>query len=498
MTEVQTHTLEQLLQGCEAEQLHLSGAIQSFGAMLRIDANSLIVTHASANLKDFVGTDPTALLGRSIDESGWLTAQQIAMLVTQVGQTSAIRGVIDDTLGRVDALLIRGEGCILMELERNNTPSEPIALQQLQLSFLSAPQNHEEMEHFHQLLVSAFRQIIGFDRIMIYRFALDWSGEVIAEATASGVGSYLGLRFPASDIPAIARNLYMINPARMIPDARAAVVPVLGVDASIPDLTRSDLRSASEVHLVYLANMGVIASFSVPIRLNGQLWGLVACHHHLAQVLTPDQRHACVVLTNTYALGLSSFASGQRLKTIDNLDRRIEGVLEKLAAYADPLDGIETNGQALMDALGAQGFALAIKDNVVINGEGPDVDELAVIDDWFVNHCKNLILNTDHLADLFPYHEPVLSAASGMMAIKAQSPRSGWVRFYWFRQAEPQQVAWAGNPNKPISENVGAIALSPRRSFERWVEIKSDYSRPWTREEQIVASKFRNNLLRWL
>jgi light-regulated signal transduction histidine kinase (bacteriophytochrome) len=195
---------------------------------------------------------------------------------------------------------------------------------------------------------------------------------------------------------------------------------------------------------------------------------------------------------------MSSYMSGQRLKMIDSLDRRIDSVLEKLGNFADPLDGIETNGQALLDALGAQGFAMAIQDNVVIDGDGPNLDGLALIDDWFVNQCPELVLSSDHLADIFPHQSLVLSVASGMMAIKAQSPRSGWVRFYWFRQAEPQHVAWAGNPNKPMTENAGAVALSPRRSFERWVEIKSDYSRPWTKEEQIVAAKFRNNLLRWL
>ncbi len=496
MTDI--NILERLLQGCEAEQLHLSGAIQAFGAMLRLEGEQLIVSHASANLKTFVGVEPRDVLSHSLDNVSGLSSRTIAALVTTPGQTAAIRGVVQDALGRIDALLIRGDGFVLVELERNNAPAEPIALQQLQQPFLNAPQNTDEFEQYHQNLVHSFRSIIGFDRIMIYRFAADWSGEVIAEATAVNVGSYLGLRFPASDIPAIARNLYMQNPSRMIPDTHAATVPVLGVDASLPDLTRSDLRSVSPVHLEYLANMGVVASFSVPIRIAGRLWGLVACHHQTAQVLTPDQRNACVTLASTYSLGMSSYMSGQRLKMIDSLDRRIDSVLEKLGNFADPLDGIETNGQALLDALGAQGFAMAIQDNVVIDGDGPNLDGLALIDDWFVNQCPELVLSSDHLADIFPHQSLVLSVASGMMAIKAQSPRSGWVRFYWFRQAEPQHVAWAGNPNKPMTENAGAVALSPRRSFERWVEIKSDYSRPWTKEEQIVAAKFRNNLLRWL
>jgi light-regulated signal transduction histidine kinase (bacteriophytochrome) len=490
--------LERLLQGCEAEQLHLSGAIQPFGAMLRIDADTLLVTHASANLETFVGIGPKEILGRSIDESISLSSDDLARLPKKPGQTAAITGVLDDARGRIDALLIRGEGFILVELERNDTPAEPIPLQQLQHSLLSAPCDSGELEQYHQYLLQAFRRIIRFDRVMIYRFAEDWSGEVIAEATAAGVGSYLGLRFPASDIPAIARNLYMLNPSRMIPDAKGEPVAVLGIDVSVPDLTRSDLRSVSPVHLEYLANMGIGASFSVPIRMTGRLWGLVACHHRTPQLLVPDQRNACVVLTNTYALGLTSYLAGRRLKMIDSLERRIDGVLEKLALYSDPLDGIESNGNALMEAMEAQGFAMAIMDNVVIAGDGPDLDGLAVIDDWFVNVCKEAILSTDHLANLFPGQIPTLSVASGMMAIKVRSTRSGWVRFFWFRPAEPQEVAWAGNPNKPVSENAGAIALSPRRSFERWVEKKSGYSRPWSNEEKMVASKFRNNLLRWL
>jgi light-regulated signal transduction histidine kinase (bacteriophytochrome) len=134
---------------------------------------------------------------------------------------------------------------------------------------------------------------------------------------------------------------------------------------------------------------------------------------------------------------------------------------------------------------------------VVIAGDGLELDQLAMIDDWFMSECKEFLIGTDHLANLVPGKIEDLRTA-GMMAIKARSPRSGWVRFYWFRPAEPQEVVWAGNPNKPMIENAGAVTLSPRRSFERWVEKKSNYSRAWSGEEKLVARKFRNNLLRWL
>ena len=138
------------------------------------------------------------------------------------------------------------------------------------------------------------------------------------------------------------------------------------------------------------------------------------------------------------------------------------------------------------------------RDGLPIAGVGPDLEGMAVLDDWFLNACKETVALTDHLEDLFPGHTSILASTSGMAAIKARSPRSGWVRFYWFRPAEPRTVAWAGNPEKPMVEDAGAVMLSPRRSFERWIETKSGYSRPWNFEEKMTAGKFRTTLLRWI
>jgi two-component system, chemotaxis family, sensor kinase Cph1 len=492
--------LADLQQGCEEEKLHLSGHIQPFGAMLRVDVESMRITHASENLAEFVGTEARKILGRSIDETGWLSSQSFLKLPPQTGKTLVLTRVMEGAQGRIDALLIRGNSSILIELEKNSGLVEPIPIHQFQRSLMMPPHDRDELEEYHHNLLRAFQDITGYRRIMVYRFRDDWSGEVVAEATAPGMGSYLGLHFPASDIPAIARNLYMLNPSRMIPDATATAVPVIGIgaDATPPDMTWSDLRSVSPVHLQYLSNMGVAASFSVPIRVAGKLWGLVACHNLQPRVLSPDQRNACVGLCSTYALGITSHFASRRLQMLDSLERRVDKIFQTLAEFPDPLDGIESNSQMLIDVMSAQGFAMAISDNVVISGEGPDLEALAHLDHWFVEECQESLTCIDHLADIFPQQPGLMGPISGMMAIKAKTLRSGWVRFYWFRPAEVQEIAWAGNPNKPMLENAGAIALSPRRSFDRWIENRSDFSRPWNNEEKMIASKFRNNLLRWL
>lgn len=493
-----TTSLEALVQHCEAEQLHLSGAIQSFGALIRVDTLSGHITHVSANLADIVGIEAEAVLGLSQDCLPWLLGPALETLSEQPGESVVIRGIIDHGGLKVDGLAIRGAGCILVELERSCRDFGAVSAQRLQTPLLRVPYDEDELARHHGLLTQAFREVTGYDRVMIYRFHDDWSGEVIAEATTGKLGGYLGLRFPATDIPAIARDLYMLNPARMIPDAASKPVPLLGVDPAPPDLTWSGLRSVSPVHLEYLGHMGAGASFSVAIRVGGRLWGLVACHHLTPRILSPEHRMACVSLANAYSLGLTSHLASRRFQSIDGLGRRIAKILEALAEHDDPLDGIPSVAERLRMTMNAQAFAMAAGGDVVIAGDGPDLDGMGIVDDWFLNENREAVVITDHLEDIFRGQPLLLAVVSGMVAVKARSPRSGWVRFYWFRPAQPQEVAWAGNPNKPTVEKAGVAMLSPRRSFEKWIEVKAGYSRPWTGEEKIAASKFRTMLLEWL
>jgi light-regulated signal transduction histidine kinase (bacteriophytochrome) len=205
-----------------------------------------------------------------------------------------------------------------------------------------------------------------------------------------------------------------------------------------------------------------------------------------------------VSLTNTYSLGLTSHLASRRFQSLDSLDRRIEKILEALAQHEDPLDGIARMGDRLKETMGAEAFAMAAGNDVVIAGNGPDLDGMGIIDDWFLNESREMVVITDHLDDIFHGRTLLLEVVSGMVAIKARSHRSGWVRFYWFRPAQPQEVAWAGNPDKPVVEKAGVAMISPRRSFEKWIEFKAGYSRPWSKEEKMTATKFRNTLLQWL
>ena len=496
-------TLEELIAKCESEQLHLSGAIQSFGTLLRIDLQQMILSHVSANAGLILPQGVEALIGRSVDELGWLNASHLHQLttvgsLTQPGASLFLPAMAEGREGRLDVRLIRGNDAVLLELEVLPPLAEKTSIDDSMRQLLNTPYWDSEYAGYHQALVDGVRSVTGFDRAMIYRFHEDWSGEVIAEAVSPDYSGYLGQRFPASDIPRIARELYLKNPARMIPDAHADPVPLLSCDGTVPDLTWSDLRSVSPLHLQYLRNMGVRASFSIPIKVADQLWGLVTCHHRQACHLSNEKRNAAIQLVRTYGLGIATARAAHQLRTIDSMDRRIEHLLEILSSYADPLQGIAPNGQLLIDTASAHGFALAYGNDLATYGDCPTLHGMAALDAWFLNQSKEQIVISEHLVGLFDNEPDITDHVSGLMAIRAYSQRSGWVRFYWFRREEITEVDWAGEPHKQISEDPLATSLSPRTSFEKWTEIRRHHSRHWNALERLIATKLRSLLLCWL
>ena len=134
------------------------------------------------------------------------------------------------------------------------------------------------------------KALLGFDRVMVYRFHSDDTGEVFAEAREMRLESFFGLHYPASDIPPQARKLYLTNILRIISDVAdptVAIAPAVS-PAGIPlDLSLGTLRSVSPIHIEYLRNMGVTASMSISIVVRGKLWGLFACHHYSGARVLP-------------------------------------------------------------------------------------------------------------------------------------------------------------------------------------------------------------------
>ena len=494
------YDLATLTAGCESEQLHRSGAIQSYGALIVLTPDGKTVTHASANLATLTGIDAKEILATEVMLSiPWLYAALTFALGRQKPSSNQLCShITTGSAGWLDAwLTISGEHLLVELLPSRSAP--PLAAQRLQLPLLKTPGNAAELTAHHQALLLGVREITGFDRVMLYHFHDDFSGEVIAEEAREGLGSYMGLRFPASDIPAIARRIYLVNPWRSIPDIETPISAVLGEGVS--NLTNSLLRSVSPVHLKYLEHMGVRASFSLPVKVGGKLWGLVACHH--LSPLAPDPE-ACQVasgMAQAHSIGLGSFLAQSRMQSIEALNRRIEGVLTVFTSYVSPIEAIATEPQPLLDLMNADGLIMAIGDVFVSHGHCPDNAGLALLDAWFLKEPEPAIMS-DTLASMAASVAASIQPLAGLMALKTISrhPKTAGqsVRIYWFRREEPLEVPWAGNPDKPMAENTVIPSLAPRRSFERWIEVKRGVSRPWTNEDRMYCARFRNALLRCL
>lgn len=139
----------------------------------------------------------------------------------------------------------------------------------------------------HEILTTAAQEIRAFldiDRVKIYRFDADGSGEVIAESIkAQRLPSLLGLHFPATDIPPKSRELFLKSRQRVIIDVTAQRKILNQLDCSQTGqlLPVEDIRYApvDPCHVQYLLAMGVLSSLVVPILHQQRLWGLLAIHH---------------------------------------------------------------------------------------------------------------------------------------------------------------------------------------------------------------------------
>src|SRR5690606_18753465 len=138
------------------------------------------------------------------------------------------------------------------------------------------------------------KNTIHYDRVMIYRFADDGHGEVVAEAKNDNLNSWFGLHYPASDIPKQARELYKKNLTRIIADVHTtpSKISTAADNAQPVDLTSSQLMAVSSVHIQYLKNMVVASSFSISILYMNDLWGLIACHNYTPRFIDYNARES--------------------------------------------------------------------------------------------------------------------------------------------------------------------------------------------------------------
>jgi light-regulated signal transduction histidine kinase (bacteriophytochrome) len=476
------------LTACDREPIHVPGSIQPHGLLLVADADTHRVVAGAGALEAVFGPD---WLGAEVDA---LVRQDLRAaaggLAAGPGGTLPAETV---TLGgrEWDVAVHRGAKALLVELEP--APEEPLRAGQL-LGWLDmVAQGFERAIDLQALCVraaQAFRQLTGFDRVMIYRFLDDEAGRVVAEDAAPGQAAFLHHHFPATDIPRQARALYVRNRTRAIPDVGYRPAPLRPAGHAGLDLSDVALRSVSPIHVQYLKNMGVGASASISIVKDGLLWGLIACHNQAPRQLPRDVRGAAATLASGLARQVKAKEEAEAYRDRLRLRAAEDAVAPRVAAASGLPQAVRDTHEDLRAMLGGDGLALVAGGLIEGYGACPPAPAIAELARWARTRDGGEPVATHHLSALLPQAEAWRREASGLLALPLPEEEAVLL---WFRTEQVEEVEWAGNPHKAVPLDPHAI-LTPRASFQTWVETVRGRSRRWTLEEVEAARRLRRAL----
>ncbi|MFL9824629.1 GAF domain-containing protein [Rhodoplanes sp. SY1] len=474
------------LSNCELEQIHLAQSIQPHGALMMMRESDGVVVMASANTAAFLGVDGPVIGRRVADLAPALAA---AIAPHQAEPLDTIPHAIRCRFGGEswDVLIHRppGEGLVI-ELERAGA-AMPLAsqIEKALQGILGAPSLRALCDEAARI----YKAITGYDRVMIYRFDELGHGQVFSEQREPELEPYLGNRYPASDIPQIARRLYERNRVRVLVDVAYDPVPleprlspITGTDL---DMSLCGLRSMSPIHIQYLKNMGVGATLVASLMVGGKLWGLVACHHYVPRIVSFEVRAVCELLAEAVATrvaALESFVQAQAELSVRRLEQRM---IEAIAREGDWRMALFDQSQALLTPVNATGAALLYDGQVLTTGEVPGTPDLRAIGAWLDSRPRLPLYATSALGAEKPDLARLAAVASGILATPV-SPSPGEY-LIWFRPERVRTVTWGGDPLKPVEVGATPKDLSPRRSFAKWHQLVEGTSDAWTSADLTAA-----------
>jgi light-regulated signal transduction histidine kinase (bacteriophytochrome)/CheY-like chemotaxis protein len=488
------------LSNCDREPIHLVAAIQPFGFLIAVSGVDCLVTRVSGNVLRWLGREPAALLGLPIHnvftEQAVHTIRghlQSAIMADTVARAFGI-ALIDGGSSFDVAVHVSGDSIVI---ECEPSIDEPgLNAGAVVRGMVARLQQTSDQTTFYRVAAREMRALTGFDRVMIYRFDPDGSGEVIAEAARAGLESYLGLHYPASDIPQQARLLYRRNWLRIIPDVIAASSPITpAVDRNgVPlDLSMSILRSVSPIHIEYLQNMGVAASMSISILGQDKLWGLFACHHYEPHHVPFARRTAAELFGQMFSL----LVENRERESEATYEARAQNLHQQLvtvmASEAKQFESIIAHLDDIADLLTCDGIGVWVNDRATLKGLTPNEQQFADLIVYLQRSDISEIYARNEIGSEYPPGRAFAERAAGMLVIPLSRPPRDYLVF--FRKEVARAVNWAGDPSKPVTVGPLGARLTPRTSFELWRETVNGQSQHWLPVECRIAEGLRVSLL---
>lgn len=485
------------LQNCESEPIHIPGCIQQHGFLLGIHSHSFDITYCSANVARFLQLTPEQILGKPLQSI--FSAQEAARLKTfvddeQFDQSQPFVFTIQNTPYNTKPH-ITGQTIIL---EFEPFPDGSLALPDLYrqtqklVNFLQGAQNLQQLSHS---IATETRAITGYDRVMIYRFDKDYNGEVYAESKRDDLLPLLGHNYPHTDIPAQARALYLQNVLRMIVDVDYTPVPLLtldnGQETPTLDLSLSLLRSVSPIHIEYLKNMGVKATLTISLILDGRLWGMIACHHYSPRNIPHYTRLSALLQGYFFTSQIKVREVADEYQQSQHINDCLQPLLNAMSAD-DYFIPNRHQHELLFSCINANGVVTKLNNQLFTSGQVPPAEDIDTLANWLQQHATDGHFMTDRLIETYSAAKELSNTAAGIIYY-ALTPDAGSY-IIWLRPEMEKAINWAGNPSKAIVMDSDGARLSPRKSFELWKEIVRFQSKEWNKPERDAAALLAYNL----
>jgi PAS domain S-box-containing protein len=492
---------------CSQEQIHIPGNVQPHGALLAVDpALGLTVIGASRNAEALlrqsssavaiIGCSLTNILGAAFSESVWSRFHS-GQLRGEAPWQSTLK-VVHLALS-FDVSVHVQAGLIIIEIERVGIQDEAQALtamRQLQDIMVDLREAESDLDTLAGITVRGIRLLTGYERAMVYRFDAIWNGEVIAEDKAADWDqTFDGMQFPASDIPAQARELYRRSPMRWVADRDALPVPLdiaaaWAKDRSPPpaiDLSFAHLRSQSPSHMQIHRNLQINGSMSVSILYHGQLWGLIICHHRQPYYPAPVQRSAAAALTDAFALRIGPAKRTESVQAQYTDLTHLSALMIQIAEVDGIAASLAHGNTTIADLFASTAAAVVFDNDVSLLGNIPSVTDVQELVTWLrANTDRGSLFQTSNLGAILPSWQRHEAIASGLLAMFIGRGRSDML--LWFRPEQPRTVTWGGSRLETVpSVHAGLPVYSS-------AEASHGFAKPWAEWEVEMADTLRHNV----
>lgn len=483
---------------CGSLPLHQINLIQSYGYLLVLDSKDLSILQVSENISDVFHEPVESLIGKPIktyidtDEINNLNNRFRHGITEKIPFSFTVR-----TGGEANnyvSLIHAKENYLIIEVEKAGQENSFLDVFQ-ELKYIMAEINQtQSVKEASEVIVRQLKKLSGFDKVLMYQFDEDWNGTVIAEEKDEGMDSYMGLKFPASDIPRQARNLYLKNPYRLIPDRDYVPVrlyPVVNpASQTFIDLSDCNLRAVAGVHLEYMKNMGISASMSIRVIRNERLWGIISCHHRSPMYLNYEICSVFELLSSVISNRISSIENKEAFDFTSGLQERKTRLVEHVYAEKDVISGLFDHETKVSDLLNAGGAAAVYNGKIKTVGQVPGEDEVKNLIYWLQSKGDDQIYHTSSLPLEYDPAASFDKEGSGIVSIPIDSEKGNYIVL--FRPEVVSTVNWGGNPDEAIRFEPNGKKYHPRNSFNRWQEIVKQTSESWKPEELEIAESMRS------